>query len=222
MGPSRRPHQRPRGRAIVVIAPVAGRWFNLGRFREHGINATFVQDNHSRSAPGVLRGLHYQHAPAQGKLIGVVRGRIWDVVVDIRPGSATFGDHAAVELSDINGRMLWLPAGFAHGLRLLGSEPADLLYKVDAPYHPPGEGGIQWNDPHLAIQWPIDNPVISARDASMGSFAAYAGAPPSWNSPPLAGARSSGPLAPGSWPPGCCPAATPTPSAPRAPPPAGT
>jgi dTDP-4-dehydrorhamnose 3,5-epimerase len=154
--------------------------FNLGRFREHGINAAFVQDNHSRSAPGVLRGLHYQHAPAQGKLIGVVRGRIWDVVVDIRPGSATFGDHAGVELSDLNGRMLWLPAGFAHGFCVLGNEPADLLYKVDAPYHPPGEGGIQWNDPHLAIQWPIDDPVISARDASLVSFAAYADTPPSW------------------------------------------
>jgi dTDP-4-dehydrorhamnose 3,5-epimerase len=151
--------------------------FQHGRFRDHGVTTAFVQDNHSRSAPGVLRGLHYQHAPAQGKLVGVVRGRIWDVVVDIRPSSPTFGDHAAVELSDINARMLWLPAGFAHGFCVLGDEPADLLYKVDAPYHAPGEGGVQWNDPQLAIQWPIANPVISARDAALSSFAAYAEAP---------------------------------------------
>ena len=154
--------------------------FHLQRFREHGVNAAFVQDNHSRSAPGILRGLHYQHAPAQGKLLGLVRGRVWDVVVDIRPTSATFGHHVGVELSDMNGRLLWLPAGFAHGFCVLGDEPADMLYKVDAPYEPTGEGGIQWNDPQLGIRWPIEDPVVSARDASLASFAAYTANPPAW------------------------------------------
>ena len=154
--------------------------FHLQRFREHGVSAAFVQDNHARSAPGVLRGLHYQHAPAQGKLIGVVRGRVWDVAVDIRPTSPTFGHHVGVELSDMNGRLLWLPAGFAHGFCVLGDEPADILYKVNAPYEPTGEGGIQWNDPQLGIRWPIEDPVVSARDASLASFAAYAANPPAW------------------------------------------
>jgi len=157
--------------------------FHAERFREHDVTARFVQDNHSRSAPRVLRGLHYQHAPAQGKLVGVVRGRIWDVVVDVRSGSPTFGAHAAVELSDMNGRLLFVPAGFAHGFCVLGDEPADLLYKVDAPYEPKGEGGLQWNDPQLGIQWPIADPIISARDAGNPSFAAYAVNPPSWPAP---------------------------------------
>jgi dTDP-4-dehydrorhamnose 3,5-epimerase len=154
--------------------------FHLERFREHGITATFAQDNHSRSSPGVLRGLHYQYAPAQGKLVGVVRGRIVDVVVDIRPWSATFGDHVTIEISDMNGRVLWVPAGFAHGFCVIGDEPADLLYKVDAPYEPSGEGGIQWNDPQIGIHWPIPTPLISARDALAASFAAYAADPPEW------------------------------------------
>ena len=154
--------------------------FHLQRFREHGVTAAFVQDNHSRSAPGVLRGLHYQHAPAQGKLLGMARGRVWDVAVDIRPTSATFGHHLGVELSDMNGRLLWLPAGFAHGFCVLGDEPADILYKVDAPYEPAGEGGIQWNDPQLDIRWPINDPVVSGRDTSLASFAAYAANPPTW------------------------------------------
>lgn len=154
--------------------------FHLERFFEHGVTTTFVQDNHSRSSPRVLRGLHYQVAPAQGKLLGVVRGRVWDVVVDIRPGSQTFGGHAAVELSDMNGRLLWVPAGFAHGFCVLGDEPADLLYKVNAPYEPKTEGGIHWNDPQLGIQWPITSPAVSARDAGLSSFAEYAANPPSW------------------------------------------
>ena len=154
--------------------------FHLQRFREFGLNFTFVQDNHSRSAPGVLRGLHYQHTPAQGKLLGVVRGRVWDVVVDIRPTSATFGHHVGVELSDMNGRSLWVPAGFAHGFCVLGDQPADLLYKVDAPYEPMGEGGIQWNDPQLDIRWPLEGPAVSTRDAGLASFAAYSANPPAW------------------------------------------
>ena len=168
--------------------------FHLVRFHEHGVVTTFVQDNHSRSAPGVLRGLHYQHAPAQGKLLGVTRGRVWDVVVDIRPASATFGDHVAVELSDMNGRMLWVPAGFAHGFCVLGDEPADLLYKVDAPYSPQGEGGIAWDDPELAVAWPVADPVVSARDQSLASFADYRAHPVAWGAPGSLGASTSAPV----------------------------
>lgn len=144
------------------------------------IPATFVQDNHSRSAPGVLRGLHFQHAPAQGKLVGVIRGCIWDVAVDIRPDSPTFGRSFGLELSDQNGRLLWIPAGFAHGFCVLSTEPADVLYKVDALYSPAGEGGIRWNDPFLAIPWPIQAPLISARDDALGTLTDYHISPPLW------------------------------------------
>src|SRR5947208_15331150 len=99
--------------------------YNRERFHANGMEFDFVQDNHSRSLPGVLRGLHYQYDPPQGKLVGVVRGRIWDVAVDLRPGSPTFGKHAGVELSDENGLLLWIPPGFAHGFCILGDEPAD-------------------------------------------------------------------------------------------------
>ena len=143
------------------------------KFAALGLPDRFVQDNHSRSAPGVLRGLHYQTKPPQGKLVGVVRGRIWDVVVDIRPASATFGKHVGIEISDMNGRLLWVPPGFAHGFCVLGDEPADVFYKVDAFYNPAGEGGIAWNDPDLAIPWPLQSPTISARDQKQSSFAQY-------------------------------------------------
>ena len=141
--------------------------FNLERFQAEGLPTTFVQDNHSRSLPGVVRGLHYQHTPAQGKLVGVTHGRIWDVVVDIRPDSPTYGQIRSAELSDMNGRLLWVPCGFAHGFCVLGDTPADLLYKVDAPYNADGESGILWNDPALAIPWPIRDPIVSARDRTM-------------------------------------------------------
>ena len=141
--------------------------FNLERFQAEGLPTTFVQDNHSRSLPGVVRGLHYQHTPAQGKLVGVTHGRIWDVVVDIRPDSPTYGQTRSAELSDMNGRLLWVPCGFAHGFCVLGDTPADLLYKVDAPYNADGESGILWNDPALAIPWPIRDPIVSARDRTM-------------------------------------------------------
>src|SRR5665213_1832782 len=155
--------------------------FHQERFREVGLAAPFVQDNHSRSAPGVLRGLHYQSRPSQGKLVGVVRGRIWDVAVDIRRESVSFGKHFAVEISDMNGRLLWVPPGFAHGFCVLGDEPADVLYKVTAPYNAPGEGGIAWNDPALAIPWPINNPTISSRAQKLQSLAQHRVSPPSWN-----------------------------------------
>jgi dTDP-4-dehydrorhamnose 3,5-epimerase len=154
--------------------------FQVPAFREHGLPTNFIQDNHSRSLPRVLRGLHYQHHPPQGKLLGVIRGRIWDVCVDIRPGSPTFGQHVAIELSDVNGRVLWIPAGFAHGFCVLGDEPADILYKVDALYNPGGEGGILWADPELAIPWPIRDPILSDRDRHQPSWAEYRAQPPAW------------------------------------------
>lgn len=155
--------------------------FQVPAFRNAGLPTQFVQDNHSRSLPRVLRGLHYQHTPAQGKLVGVIRGRIWDVSVDIRPDSPTFGQHLGIELSDVNGRLLWIPAGFAHGFCVLGEEPADVLYKADALYNPAGEGGIFWADPELAIPWPIQEPSLSERDRRQPSWAAYRAKPPAWN-----------------------------------------
>ena len=151
--------------------------FQIARFTQLGLPTHFVQDNHSRSAPGVLRGLHYQHTPAQGKLIGVTRGRIWDVAVDLRSASPTFGRSAGVELSDLNGRMLWVPVGFAHGFCVLGDEPADVLYKVDTLYNPDGEGGIFWADRELAISWPVADPIVSERDRVLPSFAEYRARP---------------------------------------------
>jgi dTDP-4-dehydrorhamnose 3,5-epimerase len=150
--------------------------FQAERFAEHGLPSKFVQDNHSRSAPGVLRGLHFQTQPAQGKLVGCVGGRIWDVAVDIRKNSPTFGKSYGVELSALNGRLLWVPAGFAHGFCVMGNEPADVLYKVDAIYNPATEGGIRWNDPALAVEWPVRDPLVSARDAAMKTLA-EAGSP---------------------------------------------
>lgn len=155
--------------------------FQADRFRAAGLPDRFVQDNHSRSAPGVIRALHYQTGPAQGKLVGVVRGRVWDVAVDVRPDSPTFGQHYGVELSDANGQLLWIPPGFAHGFCVLGDEPADVLYKVDALYNPAGEGGIRWDDPELAVPWPVANPTVSARDEKLPSFAEYRANPPAWS-----------------------------------------
>jgi dTDP-4-dehydrorhamnose 3,5-epimerase len=146
--------------------------FHATGFQALGLPAAFVQDNHSRSLPGVLRGLHYQNGPPQGKLVGVTRGRIWDVSVDIRPDSPTFGRSVGIELSDENGRLLWIPGGFAHGFCVLGQEPADVLYKVDTPYNPAREGGIFWGDADLAIQWPVDRPIVSARDEALPAFSA--------------------------------------------------
>lgn len=158
--------------------------YNEDKFSDAGLPTSFAQDNHSRSAPSVLRGLHYQYTPAQGKLVGVVNGRIWDVAVDIRPDSPTYGQHYGVELSDENGRLLWIPAGFAHGFCVLGNEPADVLYKVTATYNPAGEKGIAWNDPEFAVAWPFDQmagePVLSARDTEQPSFADYRANPPDW------------------------------------------
>lgn len=154
--------------------------FRADVFQQHQIPIQFAQDNHSRSAPGVLRGLHYQVNPPQGKLVGVVRGRIFDVAVDIRPQSPTFGKYVGVELSDMNGSLLWIPPGFAHGFCVLGGDPADVYYKVDGLYNPKTEGGILWDDPDIAIEWPIQNPTISARDQKQPTFLEYQKTAPRW------------------------------------------
>jgi dTDP-4-dehydrorhamnose 3,5-epimerase len=147
--------------------------YHREKMADIGINAEFVQDNHSRSAPNILRGLHYQNNPPQGKLVGVTRGRVWDVAVDIRPSSPTFGQYHGVELSGENGVLFWIPAGFAHGFCVLGNEPVDMLYKVSGIYNAAGEGGIRYDDPELGIDWPLKQPLISARDEGLMSFSAF-------------------------------------------------
>ena len=133
--------------------------------QEAGIDVPFVQDNHSRSAMGVLRGLHFQKTKPQGKLVRVVRGEVYDVAVDIRKGSATFGQWKGVILSEDNKKQFWVPPGFAHGFVVL-SDIADFEYKCTDYYDPSDEGSILWSDPDLDIPWPIANPVLSAKDES--------------------------------------------------------
>lgn len=139
--------------------------FNQKAFNEAtGQDVNFVQDNHSSSAKGVLRGLHYQIQQPQGKLVRVVRGAVFDVAVDIRKGSPTFGKWVGVELSEDNHRQLWVPPGFAHGF-LVTSESADFLYKTTDYYAPEHERCIVWNDPAIGIQWPLTaEPSLSAKD----------------------------------------------------------
>jgi dTDP-4-dehydrorhamnose 3,5-epimerase len=141
--------------------------FKASAFRAHGLPAEFPQDNHSSSRRGVLRGLHYQLPPHdQGKLVGVLTGRVWDVAVDIRRGSPTFGRWVGTELSDARPEQLWIPPGFAHGFVVL-SETAHFLYKCTAEYHRPSERGIRWNDPALAIDWPLREVTLSPRDDAL-------------------------------------------------------
>lgn len=129
-----------------------------------GTNLSFVQDNHSRSAKGVLRGLHYQIGQPQGKLVRVVRGSIFDVAVDIRPASPTFGKWAGLELNEFDHRQLWVPPGLAHGFLVL-TDSADVLYKATDYYAPELERCIAWNDPALNIDWPLEvEPLLSAKD----------------------------------------------------------
>lgn len=145
--------------------------FNARAFAEGtGVNVPFVQDNHSKSARNVLRGLHYQLQQAQGKLVRVVQGEVWDVAVDIRRSSPTFGKWVGVILSAENNRQLWVPAGFAHGFVVL-SETAEFLYKTTDYYAPAHERCIAWNDPTLAIEWPIHGaPSLSTKDAQGIAF----------------------------------------------------
>ncbi len=140
--------------------------FNAKRFAElTGVNAQFVQDNHSKSAKNVLRGLHYQVEQPQGKLVRVVAGEVFDVAVDIRQSSATFGQWVGVTLSAANKKQLWVPPGFAHGFLVL-QDHTEFLYKTTDYYAPQFERCIAWNDAKLAIDWPlIDAPLLSAKDA---------------------------------------------------------
>ncbi len=141
--------------------------FKASEFVEAGIPTSFLQDNTSRSKRGVVRGLHFQSDPhSQGKLVSVTQGSVLDVAVDLRSGSPTYGKWVAEELTESNGRMLWIPAGFAHGFSVL-SESADLVYKCTTEFHGPADGGIAWNDPDLGIDWQVDNPVISSKDAEL-------------------------------------------------------
>lgn len=148
--------------------------FRLDQWRELApAHPGFVQDNYSWSGAGVLRGLHYQFQPAQGKLVTCLEGRILDVAVDIRPGSPTLGQHVKVELSAREPAWLWVPPGFAHGFAVTSPDGAGVLYKVDQPYNPNGEGAIRWNDPDLAIGWPLAAAVISPKDETAPSFKDY-------------------------------------------------
>jgi dTDP-4-dehydrorhamnose 3,5-epimerase len=147
--------------------------FNQKAFNDAtGLTETFVQDNHSRSAKGVLRGLHYQLQQPQGKLVRVVRGAVYDVAVDIRKSSPTFGKWVGVELSEDNHQQLWVPAGFAHGFLVL-TESADFLYKTTDYYAPAHERCIAWNDPSIGVDWPENGvpPALSPKDAKGNAFA---------------------------------------------------
>lgn len=141
--------------------------WNQQRFSEAGLDLAFVQDNHSRSSRGVLRGLHYQLDNPQGKLVRVTQGAVFDVAVDIRRSSPRFGCWVGYELSAENHRMLWIPPGFAHGFLVL-SDTADFLYKCTSLYDPPSDRGIRWNDPAIGIEWPdVDaSPLLSTKDAA--------------------------------------------------------
>lgn len=142
-------------------------------FRTTGLDVSFVQDNHSRSAKGVLRGLHYQICQPQGKLVRVARGAVFDVAVDIRKSSPNFGRWVGVELTEDNHRQLWVPPGFAHGFYVL-SESADFLYKTTDYYNRDFERSLLWNDPRIGISWPVEvgaQPIISVKDAQAAGLA---------------------------------------------------
>ena len=165
-------HSKLKG-CVIIEPSVFGdeRGFFLETFQairykqEAGIGLPFVQDNHSRSARGVLRGLHFQKTKPQGKLVRVVRGEVYDVALDIREGSKTFGEWEGVTLSEDNKKQFWVPPGFAHGFVVL-SDTADFEYKCTDYYDPSDEGCILWSDPDLDIPWPIANPVLSTKDKS--------------------------------------------------------
>ena len=151
----------PDGRGFIMES------YKRSEFAAHGIPQTFVQSNWSHSVQGVLRGLHYQkHPQAQGKLVMAITGQIFDVAVDIRKGSPTYGRWVGEVLSAENGRMLYVPEGFAHGFCALSQE-TDVLYMITGEYARELERGIAWNDPEIGVQWPITNPVLSARDTQL-------------------------------------------------------
>ena len=167
----------------LVVEPTVfpdGRGFFAETFRsnvlaEHGVNETFVQDNHSRSSRGVLRGIHFAVGEGSSKLVRCGRGRIWDVIVDLRRGSPTYGKWEGFELDDEQMRVLYVPVGFGHGFCVLSDE-ADVIYKQSAYYDPEIERGIAWNDPDVAIEWPLpaDEIVVSERDTGAPALAEVA------------------------------------------------
>jgi len=138
--------------------------YKKSEFEKAGIRGEFVQDNYSKSKYGVLRGLHFQREPyAQAKIVRCIRGVIYDVAVDLRRGSPTFGKYIGIILSELNRYMLYIPKGFAHGFVVL-SKVAEVLYKADNVYAPDYEGGLIWNDPDVGIKWPVDEPILSEKD----------------------------------------------------------
>jgi dTDP-4-dehydrorhamnose 3,5-epimerase len=147
--------------------------FSVPRWRELGIDVDFVQDNHSRSGAGILRGLHFQTSPGQAKLVRCLRGRIWDVAVDLRRDSPTYRRWEGHELGDGDHRQLFVPVGFAHGFCVL-SEVADVAYKLSSLYDPATEAGVAWDDPELGVEWPIADPRLSERDRTAPRLAEIA------------------------------------------------
>ena len=143
--------------------------YHLPRFAEAGIDMRFDQDNRSCSVQHTLRGLHFQTSPGQAKLLSCVRGAIWDVAVDIRPQSPTLGKWHAVELNQENKKQFFIPVGFAHGFVVLSKE-AEVHYKCSAVYNAQTESGIAWNDPDIAVDWPVNTPLLSKRDQENQSF----------------------------------------------------
>ena len=145
--------------------------YHADRYAVAGLPERFVQDNHSRSVPGTLRGLHYQLLRPQGKLVRVVRGSVFDVAVDIRRGSPTFGRWVGVELSAANKRQLYIPPGFAHGY-CVPTEESELEYKCSDYFVPEDDRGVAWNDPTIAIEWPVTSPLLSEKDRALAPLAA--------------------------------------------------
>jgi len=138
--------------------------WNARDYGKHGLDVTFVQDNLSRSKPGVLRGLHFQNPRPQGKLVSVLRGAVYDVAVDLRAGADTFGEWEGLSLSADTARQVYVPEGYAHGFVVTSDVPALFHYKCTDFYHPETEGVIRWDDPALGIDWPVDAPIVSERD----------------------------------------------------------
>jgi dTDP-4-dehydrorhamnose 3,5-epimerase len=183
------PLQRVKTRlpGLVLLAPAVHHdergffleTYEAGAYAALGVDVAFIQDNHSRSRRGTLRGLHFQTEPGQAKLMRAATGRILDVVVDIRRSSPTFGEHESFELDDEAHHQLFVPIGFAHGFYIL-SERADVVYKVSSTYDPATEAGIAWDDPALGIDWRTDAPIVSERDRSNPTLEEIADRLPAW------------------------------------------
>jgi len=139
--------------------------FREDEWRKLGVDTRFVQENHSRSSRGILRGIHFQTEPGQAKLVRCSRGAVWDVAVDLRRDSPTYRRWEGHELSDANGHQLYVPVGFGHGFCVLSDE-ADVAYKLSSYFDPETESGIAWDDPDVGVEWPVDDPVVSERDSS--------------------------------------------------------